>query len=146
MNRYLDYAERVLTAPDKRRLRQAETRARRAQENSLRERDVLFVLWRKHHKAQHDALLAGSYGAAAQALIDFMRSMSLMDGSLLIDWVRAGPWRDADTDTRFIVLQLISNALVRLRENNGLEPFDDSLPFSNEPETAFQIIKRELAP
>jgi hypothetical protein len=146
MNAYLEYAETQITAPAKRQSRRAETRAQRAREKELRERDQLFALWRKHHRAQRDALLAGPHGTAAQALIGFMKTMSLNDGAMLIDLVFAGPWRGADADTRFVVLQLIDAALVRLRERNGLEPFDDALPFSDEPDTAFQIIRQELDP
>jgi hypothetical protein len=142
MNAYLEYAETQITTPAKRYLRRAETRAQPAREKELRERDELFALWRKHHRAQRDALLAGPHGTAAQALIGFMKVMTLDDGAALIDLVLAGPWRRADADTRFVVLQLIDGTLVRLRERNGLAPFDDSL--GDEPPTAFQIIRREL--
>jgi hypothetical protein len=144
MNLFEAYANSVITAPDKRRLRRAETRVQRPQEKALRERDALFALWRTHHKAQHEALLVGPYGAAAQALIDFMKALSLEDGALLIEHVDAGPWREADADTRFIVLQLIGTALVRLREANCLEPYDDSMPFSDERPTAYELIRAEL--
>jgi hypothetical protein len=144
MNPYLDYAERVLTVHDKRRVRRAETRAQRAREKELRERDELCALWREHRKAQRDALLAGPHGAAAQALIGFMNAMSLEDGATLLDLVSAGPWRDADDEIRFIVLQLIDAGLARLRERDDLPPFDDALPFSDEADTAFQIIRREF--
>ena len=146
MNVYLDYAETQITAPDKRRMRDAKRRAQCARKKELRERDELFALWRKHHRARRDALLAGPHGTAAQALIGFMKTMSLNDGAMLIDLVVAGPWRRADADTRFVVLQLIDAALARLRERNGLPPFNDALPFSDEPDTAFQIIRQELDP
>jgi hypothetical protein len=145
MNHYLDYAERVLTVHDKRRMRRAETRAQRAREKELRERDELLVLWRKHHRAQRDALLAGQYGVVAQELVASIETMTLDDGAALIDRVVAGPWRSADADTRFVVLQLIDDVLARVRERNGLPPFDDALPFSDEPDTVFQIIRRELS-
>jgi hypothetical protein len=83
MNVYLDYAETQITAPDKRRMRHAKRRAQCAREKQLRERDELFALRRKHHRARRGALLAGPHGAAAQALIDFMEVMSLEDGALI---------------------------------------------------------------
>jgi hypothetical protein len=51
---------------------------------------------------------------------------------------------DADDDTRFAVLDLISMHLTNLRERNDLPPFDDSVPFSDDPPTVFEIIKKKL--
>jgi hypothetical protein len=139
MNAFIDFGERQLTAPARRRLKAAEQRARN---KALRERGQLFALWYKHHRKQRDVLLAGQYGDAARRLLDFLRAMTLECGQQLIELVDNGPWRNADTDTRFVVLQLIDGGIARLRERHGLAPFDDALPFSDEPETAFQIIRR----
>jgi hypothetical protein len=150
VNVYLDYAESVITAPVKRRMHAAEkrarTRAQRARDKELQERDELFALWKSHHKAQHDALLAGPHGTTAQDLIAFMQAMTLDDGEALLERVTAGSWRSTDADTRFTVLQLIDSALIRLRERNGLAPINDSIPFGDEPDTTFQVIREVLAP
>jgi hypothetical protein len=148
VNNYLAYAEQVITEPAKRRMRSAETRAanraQRAQEKALQERDDLLALWKKHHKAQHDALFAGPHGTEAGKLVAFLESMTLDDGADLVDMVVAGSLNSADADTRFTVLQIIDNAIVRLREREGFPPIDDALP--NEPDTTFQVIREVLAP
>jgi len=148
MNHFIKYGESIISAPQRARERanekRAATRAQRTQEKALQERHELFALWKKHHREQSDGLLAGPHGAAAQELMDFMQGMTLGDGEELLDRVRAGPWRVADEDTRFIVLSLIDSGLVRLREKNGLPPFDDSIPWLGEELTVFEIIRAEF--
>ena len=62
----------------------------------------------------------------------------------LIALVKRGPWRTADADTRFEVLALIDAAIVTLRERAGLPPIDDTLPWTDEPLTVFQVIREML--
>jgi hypothetical protein len=64
--------------------------------------------------------------------------------SALIALVKRGPWRTADADARFQVLALIDAAIVTLRERAGLPPIDDALPWTDEPLTAFQVIREML--
>ena len=149
MNVYLKYAEQVITEPAKRRIRTAEmraaNRAQRAQEKALQECDELLALWKKQHKAQHDALLVGPHGAEAGRLVAFLESMTLADGADLVDIVVAGSWPSADADARFTVLQIIDNAIVSLREREGLPPFDDAIPWLDKTPTVFELIRQELA-
>jgi hypothetical protein len=135
-------ADRQIVAPRKARLRAAQERTERARQKALEERHELFRLWQKQQRQQVEALLHGSHGAAVHELAGFLEQMTLTSGSELIELVRRGPWREADSDTRFQVLRLIDGALAQLREHHDLPPFDDALP--GEPLTVFQIIRAEL--
>jgi hypothetical protein len=139
-NPFLDVAELQVSAPRKARARAAEKRAAA----KLDERDKLAE---KRHAAQRkrlDALLAGPHGSAAQALIAFLQGMTLASAGELVEVVRAGPWLTADADTRFEVLALVDTEIVALRERHELVPFDDALPFSDEPPGAFLQLREWL--
>jgi hypothetical protein len=43
-----------------------------------------------------------------------------------------------------LLLGLIDTRIIYLRINEGLSPIDDSIPFSDEPPTAFEIIREIL--
>jgi hypothetical protein len=86
-----------------------------------------------------EVLLAGPYGEPVRELITFLRTMSLDEGPQLIELVRASDWHRTDPDTRSEILSLINAALMTLREQHGLLPFDDALP--DEEPTAFLIIR-----
>ena len=70
--------------------------------------------------------------------------MTLASAGGLIAFVQNGPWRGADADTRFEVLSLVDTAIIKLREHKDMAPFDDALPFSDEPLTAFEQIREIL--
>ncbi len=139
MNVFTDFAERQAPAPVKARQRAVEKRRAKAAERALRERDDLLRIWKRWRRERDDAWLAGPYGAAAQALLEFLRAMSLDDEAALVQFVRATGWQHADVDTKFEVLSLINTTLVALRERAGLPPIDDALP--DEEPTAFLIIR-----
>jgi hypothetical protein len=52
--------------------------------------------WRRERL---EALLQGPYAEATQALLTFFKTMN--GPTALIDFVKAGPWSDADADVRF---------------------------------------------
>jgi hypothetical protein len=141
-NAFLDLAERQIAAPRKARMRAAEKRAANKDKAEIEREDLrrAYVQWRRERR---EALFAGPYGAAAQELDAFLKSMTLADAAKLIELVRRGPWRSTEAETRLEVVALVNAAITRLRERNGLEPFDDGLP--GEPPTAFQIVRELLA-
>jgi hypothetical protein len=51
---------------------------------------------------------------------------------------------DAEYGIRRLALSFIANRLKRIREEHGLAPFDDSLPFSDEEPTLFETIRTQL--
>ena len=91
---------------------------------------------------QFDAALAGPHDEALGELTAFLETMTLKSAAALIEHARAGPWQNADSDVRFLALHMINEAIVQLREQHGLPPFDDNLP--GQPENAFRRVKRIL--
>lgn len=142
MNAFLELAELQISGPVKARRHAAE---KRALEKALRERDQQFKLWRKWHREQCEALLAGPHAEAAQALIAFLNAMTITQAAGLLALVEHGPWRGADPDARYQVLRLIDASIAHLRERAGLASFNDSLPWTDEPPTAFEILRGWLA-
>ncbi len=144
MNAFLDLAERQIAAPRKAQMRAAEKRTARklAMEKALDERDAQLKAWRAWRRERVEALLSGLHGQAARELCGFLDGMTLASAGELVEFVRRGPWRSTDADTRFEILSLIDAAII-MRENIATwPPFDDALPFSDEKPTAFQIIER----
>jgi hypothetical protein len=138
-NPFTDFAETQIASPVKARMRAAQKRAMR---KALAERDDLHHLWRLWRHERVAALLAGSYGADAHALVEFLDHATL--ASDFVEMVRRGPWlgADSDTDTRFEVLALIDAAIIALREKAKLEPFDD--PIGDAPLDAFLQVRELL--
>jgi hypothetical protein len=78
-------------------------------------------------------------------LVDFLRTMTeLRSASTLLAWVRAQDWQRIDNEVRLIALHEINAATARLRERQGLAPFEDALP--GQPLTLFQIARAILNP
>ena len=133
--------ERQIAAPRKARMRAAENRAAR---KALDERDQQVRAWRHWHREKLDEALAGPHGRMLGRLLRFLESMTLQSAPALVALVRNEDWQSADDDTRFAALHEIDGATIRLRERSNLAPFDDSLPFSDEKPTAFQIVRELL--
>ena len=83
----------------------------------------------------------------AKVLVEFLVSTFNLDRQgRLIETVKAGPWQDADEDTRFTVLNLVDEAIIKARLQAGRTPVEDSLPFGIEPPTTFELIRDWLTP
>lgn len=144
MNIWKELGERQMVAPHKAKLRAAKTRAERKLEKERLEREQLFGQWTKWHKDRKAELLAGPYSEAANELALFLERMTITDAPALIELAKRGPWQQADADTQFLVLELITHSILYLREREGLEPFDDPIPFSDDEPDAFMIIREML--
>jgi hypothetical protein len=142
MNAFLDLAERQVPAPAKARRRAAETRRARAQERALAERDAQFRHWQREYRKELDAALVGPHGGALARLIAFLDAMTMESANALVEHVRADGWHSADASTRFLVLHLIGAAIVQLREQSGLPPFDD--PLFDQPPNVFLALREML--
>lgn len=149
MNAFLNLAETQIAAPIKARHRAAEARQAKApmaltpDEKKQRDQQKLLRQWRSWHHEKEIALLAGPYGKDIAGLREFIKTMTLSSSGALVRLIENATWlRNADHETRYGVLSIVSHGIVRLREQNGLAPFDDSL--MGEPLTAFQQIKEML--
>jgi hypothetical protein len=74
--------------------------------------------------------------------VAFLQTMT--KPSALVEFVAAGPWANADADTRTEILALIDVAIIKRREHAGLPPFDDPLP--GEKLGAFLLLREHLLP
>jgi hypothetical protein len=137
VNVFLDLAQQQISAPRKVQQRAVE---KRAQRKALVEHDQLQRWWRRWRQERTEELLA-THGEKVRELVAFLDRMTPSDGMALIARVEA--WRQADNDTRFEILSLVDNAIVRLREAHDLPPFDDPLP--DEPPNVFLLIREALS-
>jgi hypothetical protein len=110
---------------------------------ALAEKRTELRLWKKWRRERLEALLADPhYGEPMRALLDFCKTVT--GPSALIDFVKAGPWANTDADIRFEILALVDAVIIRRREKMGKAPFDDSVPWSDEPPHAFECIRELL--
>ena len=142
LNPFQVVGDRQIVGPRKARMRAAATRSAKVQsklDGKKAEQNVLYVQWQKWKEDRRKELCEGPHGQAATDLSVFLDAMHMGQAEELIDFVRLGPWQNADRDARFMVLDMISNTITYKREQLGLEPFDDPLP-DDEP-NAFVIIR-----
>lgn len=148
MNFFEAYADDAIAAPVKRKMEAADKRAL-SKEAIDKEKDDAFQTWqlkqwRAWRKAKREALLAGPHGKDIRGLVAFMKTMTLSSAPALIRLVEEAAWaRSLSKDERADLLSLMSGGITRLRERNGLTPFDDALP--GQPESAFHQIQKVLA-
>ena len=78
------------------------------------------------------------------ALVALLDRLDLRAAATLVEFMRA-----PRLDLRHLrrtpdVLHEIDQAIMRLRERNGLPPLDDPIPFLGQPDNAFRRIKQIL--
>lgn len=145
-NPFLALADAQIVRPVKAQALRATLRLERrnsAAEKELAEDRQLTAAYHKYKREQRQAILDGPYGEPVRALVAFMRGMGLSDADALLERVSGRPWVEAmSIDERFVLLGMIGDRIVKVRERNGLAPFDDALP--GEPAKIFELIKAEL--
>jgi hypothetical protein len=114
---------------------------RTRQQQALAEQRHEFRQWKRWRRERLEALLAGPYAEPAQALLTFVRTMT--SPTALVDFIRSGPWCDADADVRFEILALVDAVIIKRRERMGLPPFDDSI--GGMPLNVFLLIREQLS-
>lgn len=113
-----------------------------AMEKAQRDKSTQMRLHREYWREQLNVAFRSEHGSDMVKLNKFLRQMAIDDGDALIDLVKRSKLPRADVHTRYAALRLVTDGLARLRVQNGLAPFDDSLP--DEPPTVFEIIRAEL--
>jgi hypothetical protein len=137
-------AAEQISAPVKARQRAVQTRAERRQAKAQSDKEVLAASWRYWHDKQVKALQSGHYGEHAATVTGFLEIMTLEDGNRLVELIEQGPWREADAESKYLLLGLIGRRITYLRQAEGWPVFDDSIPFSAEEPTAFETIRKVL--
>ena len=100
----------------------------------------LLRAWKKFHRDERDAVLAGPHARTLEGLFQAFSAIEHVAPVQLIGFINAINWSAVDHQTRCITLHELSTAIVRLREKRGLPPFDD--PLWGAPPNAFQVIQK----
>lgn len=138
---YAQLAQDQIVSPIKARMRAAKTRAERKLAKQQDDKTIQHELWRRWHRKRVEDLKKGNHSKAINEVSDFLERMTFEDGGALIELIERGPWRQADVDTRYLLLGLINQRIMFLRVAESLAPFDDAIPFSDEEPTTFEIIR-----
>jgi hypothetical protein len=141
-NPFLDLFERQAPSPIKARARASDARRSKSAQNN-EEQHKLSAYCRVHRQQELNDALAGDDGTKLQALIAQLDVLTLETIPQLAAFVRANGWHSAAATTLFMARLLASETIVRLREKNGLAPFDDPLP--GEPATPEQGLRAAFA-
>lgn len=102
----------------------------------------LLRAWRKWHREQLEQALEGPHGAMVGRLMVVLKSLTEGSAPLLLAYIHGVDWSTVDHPTRLTALHEISTAIVKLRERNGLSPFDDGLP--GERDNMFRVVRSIL--
>src|SRR5580692_1165836 len=80
-------------------------------------------------RAEMTALLSNPMIAdKVDALIKYLKTLGPESAPALIDYIENSEWlRNADDDVRHVCLGWIDGAIIRVRVQTGLPPFDDAL-------------------
>ena len=114
----------------------------RGAEKQIAEDNAQFRRYRRAKAAAYRTALEGPVRVLVKELHDALKQLDLGEPDLLIELVHETDWQSIDKETRYTALSMIDDAIVRLREQNGLAPFDDAL-FDEDP-TVFEICKARL--
>ena len=119
----------------------------RRNSKSERERELanqarLTRAWKKFHREEREAVLAGPYARTLAELFRMFANLKHVQPAQLIGFISAIDWAAIDYPTRLVVLHEINNAITAFREKCGLEPIDDTV----EDEPPFRTLKAILFP
>ena len=146
------FADATIPRPRQRELARVERRAaktskiltdrERDEDKRRRDKDVLRRGYRRWKREQRQSLLAGPWASDVRDLRRLLARLKLDGGDALVAFFEPDPFANADADTRFIVLGLVAQSIIRVRLKAGLPFADDSL--WGEPPTAFEQIREIL--
>ena len=111
----------------------------RGAEKQIAEDNAQFRRYRRAKAADYRRALEGPTGDLIKRLHDVLKQM---DADVLLELIATVDWQSIDQEVRYTVLSMIDDAIVRLREQHGLAPFDNSI-FDEDP-TVFEICKAKL--
>ena len=102
----------------------------------------MFRTWKKFHRDEKAAVLAGPYARTLSELFRMFANIECVQPAQLIGFIDAIDWGSIDFDTRLTVLHEVNAAVTRYREKRGLPPIDDPLPGA--PDNVFRAIRKIL--
>lgn len=111
-----------------------------AQDKKLRDQERQLRIWRRDRRRRIREAMEAAEHPGWKELSRILRQLTLERPQELVDYIRAATWlHQAAEAERYLVLSIIGTSIARLRERNGYEPFDDSLP--GEDPTVFEIVR-----
>ena len=149
-NPFLDLHNETVPYAKRRKTERAKAKAEVNTPEAKREAEKakLWELYLEELEKRRKVLISGPYAGTAEALFQFLKALTFDDGERLVDMAMV--WQSAPRTTRFLVLQMIDEAMIELRTRNGFAPFDDPLPEGlaapgDETTNAFLRIQKILA-
>lgn len=107
------------------------------------ERDALRRAYRVSRKQWIEDTLRQPGGDALRAMLRWVETLGIDDADRLVAEVERADWlRRSSAQMRLLALDMIAERIIRIRETNDLDPFNDPLP--GDPLDAFQTVKRLL--
>jgi len=74
----------------------------------------MFRAWKKFHREEREAVLAGPHGTVLSELFRMFKNLQHVQPSQLIGFVDSIDWASIDYATRLTVLHEINNAITRI--------------------------------
>ena len=113
-----------------------------AQEKKLADNERLLRWWKKFHREEREAVLAGPHSVVLGELFRMFKTLQHVRPAQLLGFARSIDWAAIDADTKLVTLHELNAAITRLREKHNMEPIDDTV--SDEP--PFRMIKAIMFP
>jgi hypothetical protein len=113
---------------------------RSKKDQELADNARLLRAWKAWHREQLEEALHGLHRDVLEQLMAQLKH--LHEARELLRFIEAQDWVAIDANIRLIALHEINAAITRLRERNGMAPFDDGLP--DQPDNVFRRIKQML--
>jgi hypothetical protein len=105
----------------------------------LADRARLLRAWKKIHREEPEAALAGPHGVVLAELFRMTDNLKHVQPAQLIGFVCSIDWNAIPYDIRLVVVHELSSSISAYREKCGLDPVDDPLP--GQPESPFRTIR-----
>ena len=118
------------------------SRPKSAKDKELADNTRLLRAWKKFHREERDAVLAGPHGPVLIELFRMLDHLELVQPSQLLGVARDIDWAVVSYDVKLTTIHEINSAITRLRTRCKLEPIDDNLP--GEPDTPYRQLKAIL--
>jgi hypothetical protein len=99
----------------------------------------LLRAWRKFHREELDAVLAGPHRLALGELFRMFENLQHVQPVQLIGFVQSIDWSVIDYTAKLVVLHEFNKAVAAVRAKHRLDPINDPLP--GQPESPFRTIR-----
>jgi hypothetical protein len=113
-------------------------------DKAIKERHTLHKQYRVMKRAELERLFADkTHGPELRAFRAWLNRKRDIEPDAFVAYVTTDKWlMSAPPEYRIAALELIDSRIIRIRENAGLDPFDDPLPGNDDD--VFRICKRVL--